>query len=264
VDYGRVAEKSGELITRNGGTILPSHQVFTLGQRGSDTIIETTRGSVETRLVINCAGLHSDRISRMSKVESDLMIVPVRGEYHDIAAAKQHHLKGLIYRFPLRNSPSSKSISQNASEAVLRLVPTLCLPGSARAVQKHCFKGPTSSNSLRSAATGKWPRKDWKMSLGEYLCSWSKAAFFKSLQRLIPELTSDDLKPGGSGVRAQMLDSNGNFIDDFHFVYTVGIVRVSNVPSPAATASLAIARHIVDMVVQYENGNLNTLMESRR
>jgi L-2-hydroxyglutarate oxidase len=128
VDYRRVAEKFGELITRNGGTILLSHEVIALAQRGSETIIETTRGPVETRLVINCAGLHSDRISRMSKVGSDLIIVPVRGEYYDIAAAKQHYVKGLSIRFPIRNSPSSESISQNASEAVSRLVPTLYLP----------------------------------------------------------------------------------------------------------------------------------------
>src|SRR5882757_360024 len=102
--------------------------------------------------------------------------------------------------------------------------------------------------------------KHWKMSLGEYHRSWSKIAFVKSLQRLLPELTSDDLKPGGSGVRAQALNRNGNFVDDFHFVYTEGILHVCNVPSPAATASLAIARHIVDMVVQHADGNLPALL----
>lgn len=96
VDYRRVAEKFADLITRNGGMILLSHEVIALGQRGKNTIIETTRGPIETRLVIDCARLHSDRISRMSKVGSDLIIMPVRGEHYDIAAAKQHYLNGLI------------------------------------------------------------------------------------------------------------------------------------------------------------------------
>jgi (S)-2-hydroxyglutarate dehydrogenase len=101
--------------------------------------------------------------------------------------------------------------------------------------------------------------KHWKVSVGEFHRSWSKAAFVRSLQRLIPELVSQDLDSGGSGVRAQALNCDGNLIDDFHFVYTEGILHVSNVPSPAATASLAIARYIVDMIVQHAGGNLTTL-----
>jgi L-2-hydroxyglutarate oxidase LhgO len=92
--------------------------------------------------------------------------------------------------------------------------------------------------------------KHWQMSVGEYHRSWSKSAFVRALQRLMPELSSDDLVPGGSGVRAQALGIDGKLIDDFHFVNTEGIVHVCNVPSPAATASLAIGKHIVDTVVQ--------------
>jgi L-2-hydroxyglutarate oxidase LhgO len=87
------------------------------------------------------------------------------------------------------------------------------------------------------------------MSLGEYHRSWSKAAFIRALQRLMPELTAEDLIPGGSGVRAQALGRQGKLIDDFHIVYTDGMIHVANVPSPAATASLAIARHVVDSIV---------------
>jgi (S)-2-hydroxyglutarate dehydrogenase len=264
VDYRRVAEKFGELITRNGGTILLSHEVIALGQRGSDTIIETTHGPVETRLVINCAGLHSDRISRMCKVGSDLMIVPVRGEYYDIAAAKQHYVKGLIYpvpdpQFPFLGVHFTKRIAGGVEAG-----PNAVLAFKREGYSKTSFQAADVFEFATFPGFWKMAAKHWKMSLGEYHRSWSKAAFVRSLQRLIPELTSDDLKAGGSGVRAQALDSNGNFVDDFHFVYTPGIVHVSNVPSPAATASLAIARHIVDMVVQHTNGNLNTLVESGR
>ena len=92
--------------------------------------------------------------------------------------------------------------------------------------------------------------KHWRMSVGEYHRSWSKAAFVRALQRLMPELSSDDLVPGGSGVRAQALRRDGKLVDDFHFVYTEGIVHVCNVPSPAATASLAIGKHIVNTIVK--------------
>jgi (S)-2-hydroxyglutarate dehydrogenase len=101
------------------------------------------------------------------------------------------------------------------------------------------------------------------MSVGEYRRSWSKAAFVRALQRLMPELSQEDLVPGASGVRAQALDNNGNLVDDFHFVYTDGMVHVCNVPSPAATASLAIAKHIVDIVVLHQGGNLGALTSSR-
>jgi len=93
------------------------------------------------------------------------------------------------------------------------------------------------------------------MSVGEYHRSWSKAAFVRALQRLMPELAQEDLVPGASGVRAQALDINGKLIDDFHFAYTDGMVHVCNVPSPAATASLAIGKYIVDTVVQRYGAN---------
>jgi L-2-hydroxyglutarate oxidase LhgO len=264
VDYARVAEKLGDLIARNGGKILLSHEVTALRRCAGNTIIETTRGPVEARLVINCAGLHSDRISRMINVRSDLMIVPFRGEYYDITAAKQHYVKGLIYpvpdpQFPFLGVHFTKRIGGGV-EAGPNAVLALKREGYAKTSFQAAdvFEFATFPGFWRMAA------KHWKMSLGEYHRSWSKAAFVRSLQRLIPELTSDDLKPGGSGVRAQALNLNGNFVDDFHFVYTEGILNISNVPSPAATASLAIARHIVDMVVQHADKNVSALTGSGR
>jgi L-2-hydroxyglutarate oxidase LhgO len=262
VDYGRVAEKFGDLIARNGGTILLSHEVTALRRSGSNTIIETTRGSVEARLVINCAGLHSDRISRMSNVQTDLMIVPFRGEYYDIVAAKQHYVNGLIYpvpdpQFPFLGVHFTKRIGGGVEAG-----PNAVLALKREGYSKTSFQAADVFEFATFRGFWRMAAKHWKVSLGEYHRSWSKIAFVRSLQRLLPELTPDDLRPGGSGVRAQALDSKGNFVDDFRFVYTEGIVHVCNVPSPAATASLAIARHIADMVVQHANGNLDSLIAS--
>jgi L-2-hydroxyglutarate oxidase len=260
VDYGTVAARYGDLITRNGGTILLSHEVTALRRCGNNTIIETTRGPVETRFVINCAGLHSDRISRMTNVRTDLMIVPFRGEYYDIVAAKQHYVNGLIYpvpdpQFPFLGVHFTKRIGGGVEAG-----PNAVLALKREGYSKTSFQAADVFEFATFPGFWRMAAKHWKMSLGEYHRSWSKIAFVKSLQRLLPELTSDDLKPGGSGVRAQALNRNGNFVDDFHFVYTEGILHVCNVPSPAATASLAIARHIVDMVVQHADGNVPALL----
>lgn len=263
VDYRKVAEKYAELITCSGGTILLSHEVTALRRIGSNTIIETTGGLVEAQLVINCGGLQSDRISRMVKARLDLMIVPFRGEYYDIAAAKQTYVKGLIYpvpdpRFPFLGVHFTKRIGGGVEAG-----PNAVLAFKREGYSKKSFQPRDVFEFAMFPGFWRMAAKHWKMSLGEYHRSWSKAAFVRALQRLIPELTSDDLEPGGSGVRAQALNWRGDLVDDFHFVYTKGIVHVSNVPSPAATASLAIARHIVDMVVQYADGNLSTLKRPR-
>jgi L-2-hydroxyglutarate oxidase len=259
VEYARVAEKLGDLIVRNGGKILLSHEVTALRRCGGSTIIETTRGPVEARLVVNCAGLHSDRISRMINVRSDLMIVPFRGEYYDFVAAKQDYVKGLIYPVPDPQFPFLGVHFTKRIEGGVEAGPNAVLALKREGYSKTSFKAADVFEFATFPGFWRMAVKHWKMSLGEYHRSWSKAAFVRSLQRLIPDLTSDDLKPGGSGVRAQALDLNGKFIDDFHFVYTEGVVHVSNVPSPAATASLAIARHIADIVVQHADGNVYTL-----
>jgi L-2-hydroxyglutarate oxidase LhgO len=263
VDYRKVAEKYAELIIRNGGTILLSHEVTALRRVGGNTIIETTRGPVEARLVINCAGLHSDRISRMVKAKVDLMIVPFRGEYYDIVAAKQHYVKGLIYpvpdpRFPFLGVHFTKRIGGGVEAG-----PNAVLAFKREGYSKKSFQAGDVFEFVTFPGFWRMAARHWKMSLCEYHRSWSQAAFARALQRLIPELTADDLEPGGSGVRAQALNWQGELIDDFHFVYTEGIVHVSNVPSPAATASLAIARHIVDMVAQHADGNLSGLKRPR-
>jgi (S)-2-hydroxyglutarate dehydrogenase len=259
VDYGKVARKYANLITDSGGTILVSHEVTALWRCGSNTIVETTQGPVEAQLVINCAGLHSDRISRMAKANLDLMIVPFRGEYYDIIPTKQHYVTGLIYpvpdpRFPFLGAHFTKRIGGGVEAG-----PNAVLALKREGYSKKSFRAGDVFEYAMFPGFWRMAAKHWKVAVGEFHRSWSKAAFVRSLQRLIPELVSQDLDSGGSGVRAQALGCDGNLIDDFHFVYTEGILHVSNVPSPAATASLAIARYIVDMIVQHAGGNLTTL-----
>lgn len=252
VDYAKVSEKYAELIVAGGGLIHLSSEVVGLKRLGQSIIVETTQGAIEAPLVINCTGLHSDRIGRMAQAKLDLMIVPFRGEYYHIVPEKHHYVKGLLYpvpdpRFPFLGVHFTKRIGGGVEAG-----PNAVLALKREGYSKTSFHARDVLEYL--AFPGFWimAAKHWRMSVGEYHRSWSKVAFIRALQRLMPELSSGDLAPGGSGVRAQALGIDGKLIDDFHFVYTEGILHVCNVPSPAATASLAIGKYIVDTVVQGE------------
>jgi (S)-2-hydroxyglutarate dehydrogenase len=198
IDYSAVARKYAELIAQNGGIIRTSHKVVGLRRSGSNSVIETTRGSIETQLIINCAGLHSDRVSRMANAKLDLTIVPFRGEYYELVPDKRHYVHSLIYpvpdpRFPFLGVHFTKHIG-GAVEAG---------PNAVLALKREGYdKTSFSVSDVLEYVTfpGFWimAAKYWTVSLEEYYRSCSKAAFVRSLQRLLPEITADDLTPGGS------------------------------------------------------------------
>lgn len=250
VDYTAVAQKYAELIERAGGEIVFRAKVLGLREEGDCNIVETSAGTFRARYVINCAGLYSDTITRMAGVHTDLEIIPFRGEYYEVKPERRHLVRALIYpvpdpRFPFlgvhftRRVNGSVEAGPNALLAFRREGYTGTTPDLSEAMQMLLFPG------FRKMA---W--KYWRMGLAEQFRSWIKIAFVKSLQKMVPELQESDLAPGGSGVRAQALDSNGNLVDDFHFVHSKGMIHVCNVPSPAATASLEIGKEIVDMLAK--------------
>ncbi|WP_213807347.1 L-2-hydroxyglutarate oxidase [Granulicella sp. dw_53] len=249
VNYGKVAEKYAELIVARGGALCLSHAVTGLKRSGGNTIVETTQGAIEASLVINCAGLQSDHVSRMAKVDLDLMIVPFRGEYYELTPDKSHFVRGLLYPVPDPQFPFLGVHFTRRIEGGVEAGPNAVLAFKREGYSKSSFDLKDVLEYATFPGFWKMAAKHWQMSVGEYHRSWSKAAFVRALQRLMPELTSDDLVPGGSGIRAQALSVDGRLIDDFHFAYTPGMVHVCNVPSPAATASLAIGKYIVDTVV---------------
>ena len=216
-------------------------------------MIETSQGPIRAKLVINCAGLHSDRVSRMAKARLNLAIVPFRGEYYEIAPEKQYLVKGLIYPVPDPQFPFLGVHFTRRIGGGVEAGPNAVWAWKREGYSKKSFNAGDVLDSALFPGFWIMAAKHWRMSVGEYYRSWNKRAFVRALQRLIPELVEDDLIPGGSGVRAQAVGMDGKLIDDFHISYTEGMVHVSNVPSPAATASLAIARHIVDTVVVQTN-----------
>ena len=250
VDYTVVAQKYADLIRHAGGEIVFKAKVIGLRQDGGANIIETEAGAFRARYVINCAGLYSDTISRMAGVHTNLEIVPMRGEYYDVRPERRYLVKNLIYpvpdpRFPFLGVHFTRRVNGSVEAG----------PNALLAFRREGYTGtpPDMSEAmgtLRFPGFWKMARKYWRMGLAEQYRSWVKSAFAKALQKMVPELEESDLAQGGSGVRAQAVDRNGNLLDDFYFVHSANMIHVCNVPSPAATASLEIAEEIVDMMTK--------------
>lgn len=250
VDYTAVAQKYAELIGQAGAELILGAKVSGIHRDGAENVLETTAGSVSSKYLVNCAGLYSDAIARMAGAETDLQIVPFRGEYYEIAQPRRFLVKSLIYPVPDPHFPflgvhftrrinGSVEAGPNAVLALRREGYSGSRPDPAEALETLCFPGFWGL-----------ARKYWRMGMAEQFRSWSKPSFTASLQKLLPEIREEDLSPGGSGVRAQAVDRHGNLLDDFHFAHSHAAIHVCNVPSPAATASLEIGREVVDMLVQ--------------
>jgi len=250
VDFSKVAARYAELVEAQGGAICLDYEVTGLRRSGDRTVVETPRGAVEAKVVINCAGLQSDRISRMANAKLELTIVPFRGEYYEVVPAKHHFLRGLLYPVPDPQFPFLGVHFTRRIGGGIEAGPNAVLALKREGYEKSSFDAGDVMAFASFPGFWKMAAKHWRMSMGEYHRSWSKAAFVRALRELMPELEPEDLVPGGSGVRAQALGKDGRLIDDFHFAYTEGMVHVCNVPSPAATASLAIGKYIVDRVAE--------------
>jgi (S)-2-hydroxyglutarate dehydrogenase len=257
VDFRKVAEQYAHLIRLSGGQILLSHEVQKLRRKNGSNLIETTGGAIVAQTVINCAGLHSDRVRRMIDPDRDLTIVPFRGEYYEIAPARRHLVKGLIYPVPDPQFPFLGVHLTNRVGGEVEAGPNAVLALKREGYSRGSFAPGDVAEYALFPGFWKMAARHWRMSVGEYQRSWSKAAFLNSLQQLVPELRLEDLVPGGSGVRAQALDRNGKLLDDFHITFMPGVIHVNNVPSPAATASLAIAKFIVDSIARSQDSPLN-------
>jgi L-2-hydroxyglutarate oxidase len=213
--------------------------------------VETTRGDIEAKFLVNCAGLHSDRLSRMAGARLDLTIVPFRGEYYDLVPKRETLVRGLLYpvpdpRFPFLGVHFTRRIGGSVEAG-----PNAVLALAREGYDKQAFRAKDVLGLVTFPGFWIMAAKYGRVGAEEYYRSWSKRAFVRSLQKLVPEITEADLAPGGSGVRAQALSRSGKLIDDFRFDYADGVLHVCNVPSPAATASLAIAKYVTDTIIRH-------------
>jgi (S)-2-hydroxyglutarate dehydrogenase len=245
-DYAKVCEKYAELISAAGGTVLTSAAATGIRRMPGEIVVETSKGAFSTNSLINCAGLFSDRISRMAGDDPEVVIVPFRGEYYDLLPERASMVRALIYpvpdpRFPFLGVHFTRRITGKVDAG----------PNAVFALSREGYRHTDISvRDLASAFAfpGFWRMagRHWRNALDEWHRSLSKGVFVRALQRLLPEVGERDLVPGGSGVRAQALKPDGSLVDDFQFVPSGKVLHVLNVPSPAATASLTIGKAIVD------------------
>lgn len=245
IDFPRVARTYAKLVQEQGGEIRLRHQVNRIVQTNEGLMVETSQGTVATQYLVNCAGLLCDRVARMTGASPDMQIVPFRGEYYTMAPHRRSLVKNLIYPVPDPALPFLGVHFTRTMDGLVEAGPNAVLAFAREGYKKSDFVPRDLRETLTFPGFWKMARRYWYTGMGEVVRSFNKAAFVKALQRLLPELTADDLQPGGSGVRAQAIASSGALVDDFVFSVTGKALHVLNAPSPGATASLAIGQMIV-------------------
>jgi L-2-hydroxyglutarate oxidase LhgO len=250
VDYSKVSRRLVEIIEAEGGEILTGAQVTGIVPQNGHTVVETTRGAVTTTAVINCAGLHSDRVASMSGQAPGVQIVPFRGEYYELTPEAEHLCRTLIYPVP---DPSFPFLGVHFTSIIGGGVE--CGPNAVLAFAREGYT--MSEVNLRDLAeTLSYPGflklalQYWRTGAGEMWRSVSKQAFVRALQRLVPEIEVRHLHAAPAGVRAQAVTRDGKLFDDFLITGDGPVVNVCNAPSPAATSSLNIGKIVTDRVLQ--------------
>lgn len=247
VDYIQVSRKYAELVQKSGGEIRKSSRVLACNEEDGTIILETESGTVRTRYLINCAGLESDRVARLCGARPNVRITPFRGEYYEIIPERRSLVNDLIYPVPDPEFPFLGVHFTRMIDGSVEAGPNAVLAFKREGYSKWSFSLQDTADIFLYKGFWKLAGKYWKTGIGEMYRSYSKHAFVKALQKLIPEITVDDVQPGGAGVRAQALAPDGALIDDFRIVQRPGMIHVLNAPSPAATASITIGETIARM-----------------
>jgi (S)-2-hydroxyglutarate dehydrogenase len=261
VDFSRIARAFADDISQSGGDVLPGYGVERFEDRSGEVVLHTTAGEVQAKHVIACAGLHADRVARMTGAPRDPRIVPFRGDYWILRPDRRYLARNLIYPVPDPSFPFlGVHTTRRIEDGSVWLGPNAVLAFAREGYGRLDFRPRDLFESISYSGFQRLAGKFWQTGMGEMVRDFSKEAFLRSLQVYIPELTMADLLPGPSGVRAQALGADGALVDDFVF-NTQGnrIVHVRNAPSPGATSSLAIGRMIADTAAEnfgLENGSV--------
>ncbi len=250
IDYVAVAEKYGDKIRQAGGEIFLGEKVLDIKESNTQSIIETSKQTLEAKLVVNCGGLYSDKLARKTSDDVDLKIIPFRGEYFKLIPEKEYLVKHLIYPVPDPNFPFLGVHFTRMMNGGIEAGPNAVLAFRREGYKKSQIHLGELAESLLWPGFQKVAKKYWKTGFGELYRSFSKAAFTRALQKLIPEIQASDLVDGGAGVRAQACDRNGGLLDDFSIIEAKHAINVCNAPSPAATSSLSIGDAVSDLVLK--------------
>lgn len=243
VDFPGVCRRLAEEITRMGGTFRFGEKVEALQEQGESVHVCTSKGTHRATLVINCAGLYSDKVAAMD-VDPGCRIVPFRGEYYLLKPESRHLVRNLIYPVPDPSFPFLGVHFTRRITGAIECGPNAVLAFAREGYRKSDFNLGELAGTLTSPAFIRLAARHWKMGLGEYVRSYSKAAFVKALQKLLPDIRAEHLEVAPAGVRAQALSKKGGLVDDFLIRESRSAIHICNAPSPAATACLTIGEEV--------------------
>lgn len=250
VDYTRVANAFATLVEEKGGQLRTGTRVQSVSETGSAVEVRTNRGVIRARTLVNCAGLHSDRVARLCGVDPGTKIVPFRGEYYELRSEKRYLVKNLIYPVPNPNFPFLGVHFTRSVEGMVEAGPNAVLGLAREGYKKTDFVLKDFVEELTYPALWRLARTNWRTGVGEIHRSLSKKAFVRGLQKLVPEVRAGDIVPIAAGVRAQALTKEGKLVDDFLISEGENSIHVLNAPSPAATASIPIGEEIARRIVE--------------
>ena len=250
VDYTQVCRRLAERVRESGGKVITEARVTAIQQHDRQIVVETTAGEFAGKTLVNCTGLHSDRLARLGGATPSVKIIPFRGEYFELAPAARHLVNNLIYPVP---DPSFPFLGVHFTRMIhggVECGPNAVLAGAREGYSKTDINFRDLSESLTYPGFIKLAAKYWRVGAGEMWRSWSKQAFVRALSRLVPEIEAAHLTAAPAGIRAQAIGRDGSMIDDFLIEEQKHIINVLNAPSPAATASLNIGALVVDRLAQ--------------
>lgn len=250
IDYKLVADKYAEKFKHFGGEIFSSNKLVGFKEERGFIHVNTENERLTTRVVVNCSGLYTDKIAKLSGAKIDFKIVPFRGEYYKVKPEKQSLVKNLIYPVPDPNFPFLGVHFTRHIDGGIEAGPNAVLAFAREGYKKSNINMKELIGTLFYPGFMRVAYKYWKTGFGEMYRSYSKGAFTRALQELIPEIQKSDLVKGGAGVRAQACDRKGGLIDDFLVVEHDKFINVGNAPSPAATSSLAIGERVAQMAIE--------------
>ncbi len=248
VDYPAVSAALARVLERNGVTVITSANVRSACRRGDVWTVETTAGDFEASFLLGCAGLHADRVARLTGATPSARIVPFRGEYYQLRDERRHLVRHLIYPVPDQRFPFLGVHFTRRVDGSIEAGPNAVLAMSREGYRRGAFNFRDACSAALHPGLSRFVLRYRRETWAELRRSYSRAAFAAALQRLVPEVSMDDLVAGGAGVRAQAMRGDGTLVEDFLFEEHPGALHVLNAPSPGATASLAIGGEIAARV----------------
>ncbi len=251
VNYKEVCETMAQIIRKKGGDIFLNTMVNSIQERTTEVVVESSHQALHGKMLINCGGLHSDRIAKMAGCQLNIKIVPFRGEYFQLAPEKRYLVKNLIYPVPNPNFPFLGVHFTRMIDGTVDVGPNAVLSLKREGYTKTAFSFKDAAEVLTYSGFWKLARVYRKEGTEEIIRSFFKKKFVEGVQKLIPSVGENDLLPGLAGVRAQALKTDGSLVDDFYILNGNRSVHICNAPSPAATASIEIGKEVVERLTSY-------------